>query len=891
MGSRKSKIISSVVVLLAITTATFFSKPKSSAMTEISQGQNAYPEDFISIIMNISRLSKDSNHIQIINLFNDDLFNFHRNSFPQDKISELRIIDSLINETKTHVARYRRLQNEINSQKVKFDSCTQPQDIEKYINDFASLRNTIRSTGLDLKNASSSQYADFLAGFILGIDSIPDSGLVGSMDQNYNSLINRSRDSIMKICANECKIIEEAFKKENIFSNTQMTSRAENSIAVIRDKVSDLQTMNNYFSKLKFDTKKNKYIKSESSVSLSSVYVLCTESKNLFRAIRGVQTEINRKIADGEKTAEGIRANKENYSAPLLASARNYSTYEKIADQAKKSDSIYTLRSFPTDQLSWSMLRIPYINACDLIRDHASTSSTGIWVSLAAYYATAAQTLYEDDFQANENLKKYLAGEDGNYYPSKCMKETEILRANINKDKSILAEASAVLNEGYIYKAKFLNQQKQINECSVKISELEKNFIEFAKQAREQMMESQVAENEINVFYNRSRSYYSRGDYSSAYENWQRANDTYTSVLEKLKKDADIQSQVFEKLQKLRHDIIEGQKPLFVNETRGMKNNARNEYYAGNFTQATSILARIDKKRDDWAKLMDITLEPDAELERLKDYVNTAIAIREGREISAYDSKAPEMRQNLSIAKKYYQEGEKLSSKGKKKESEKLLNEAKLKINQVKIYYPRNKDASSLGLRIDKLLDPKTFSAAFDSKFSQLKQVNYSSRSAMAQESYSTLLDLYEMNPSYPGLKNLLASAEIDLGLKPKPMTKVSTAGATKLANEAQQILNSAGRDTILLQQAKNKANQALEINPNNEKAIMVLDEIALRTGQQSAVTLSAKDEQLYHSALADLQNNKIIEANAKLTRLLANSANTRSAKILKLKKRIEAQL
>ena len=71
----------------------------------------------------------------------------------------------------------------------------------------------------------------------------------------------------------------------------------------------------------------------------------------------------------------------------------------------------------------------------------------------------------------------------------------------------------------------------------------------------------------------------------------------------------------------------------------------------------------------------------------------------------------------------------------------------------------------------------------------------------------------------------------------------------------------------------------------------MVLDEIALRTGQQSAVTLSAKDEQLYHSALADLQNNKIIEANAKLTRLLANSANTRSAKILKLKKRIEAQL
>ena len=102
---------------------------------------------------------------------------------------------------------------------------------------------------------------------------------------------------------------------------------------------------------------------------------------------------------------------------------------------------------------------------------------------------------------------------------------------------------------------------------------------------------------------------------------------------------------------------------------------------------------------------------------------------------------------------------------------------------------------------------------------------------------------------------------------------------------------NKAGRDTILLEQAKTKAQSAIEIDPENNKAIKVLDEIALRTGQQSAVILSTSDEALYQSALADLQKNKVFDANSKLTKLLQNSANSRSAKILKLKKRIEAQL
>jgi hypothetical protein len=250
------------------------------------------------------------------------------------------------------------------------------------------------------------------------------------------------------------------------------------------------------------------------------------------------------------------------------------------------------------------------------------------------------------------------------------------------------------------------------------------------------------------------------------------------------------------------------------------------------------------------------------------------------------------MNQNLSVANMYYKTAESYLAMDKNsKEAKKFLNKAKEKINLVKIYYPRNKLASSLSLRIDKLTDLKAFETAFEQRYRELKAVNYASRSFMAQESYSQLLDLYELNPSYKGLKNTIYNAELDLGLKQKPVDTTALTKAKALAKEAKDLYNKAGRDTILLQQAKEKAQAAMKLDPSNDTAITVLDEIALRTGEQSAVTLSAADEELYQKALADLQNNKVFDANSKITKLLQNKNNTRSAKIMKLKKRIEASL
>ena len=72
----------------------------------------------------------------------------------------------------------------------------------------------------------------------------------------------------------------------------------------------------------------------------------------------------------------------------------------------------------------------------------------------------------------------------------------------------------------------------------------------------------------------------------------------------------------------------------------------------------------------------------------------------------------------------------------------------------------------------------------------------------------------------------MIESAEYSLGLKQKPADRSVLAKAEKLAQESQDLLNKAGRDTILLEQAKTKAQSAIEIDPENNKAIKVLDEI-----------------------------------------------------------------
>ena len=217
--------------------------------------------------------------------------------------------------------------------------------------------------------------------------------------------------------------------------------------------------------------------------------------------------------------------------------------------------------------------------------------------------------------------------------------------------------------------------------------------------------------------------------------------------------------------------------------------------------------------------------------------------------------------------------------------------EAKDKLNELKIVYPRNQQANLLSMRIDQILDLKQFNETFKTRVDELKRVNYANRDLMAQESYSDLQDLYELSPNYPGLADFKYQVELTMGLKQKNIDAPANDESQAIARKAQQTLASAGRDPMALEAARKLANQALAINSSNDLALSVLDEVALRTGSQAAVVLSAADEAKYQQAITYLQNGNVIAANSNLQEILKKPANRRSAKVQKLQSRIKGML
>ena len=140
-------------------------------------------------------------------------------------------------------------------------------------------------------------------------------------------------------------------------------------------------------------------------------------------------------------------------------------------------------------------------------------------------------------------------------------------------------------------------------------------------------------------------------------------------------------------------------------------------------------------------------------------------------------------------------------------------------------------------MKIDQILDPKQFSENFKTKIDELKNVNYAKNDSLARESYSDLQDLYALEPKYPGLSDFMYQVELDLGLRKK----------------------------------------VVDIKPVETPQILASE----------VVILSASDEAKYQQAINYLQNGNVIAAKSNLQELLSKPANRRSAKILKLQKRL----
>lgn len=804
----------------------------------------------------------------------------------------LRRIEKPVAELKTLLEQYGTLQS--SSAKINFQDYTDKKNmarLEEYFEGLSKITNRVRELGTQIQTASSSGNPYYLSRFILGISELENSGLANVLELQYKSQTASVEQSVYARCIPLASSINQTLNIDSGSRTSEDIKAAFQAADQIEALAEQLREINKFQAKLKQKNASAKARQVEFNSSMNAIATICEESKKILSISSEIQEGLREEIVPPADPVTAIRSEQDEYSHSLVESAKKFTAWEKVASSCAKSQSILILRNIKNEDLAWNEFIPAYSENCRNIEAKCRQKAIALWVAIADYYAGAGKKLYEDDRTGCEKIKKYMEGTDGVYYPSRSLEEMAVLRSNILKDTAALEDCKVKLNNGYVYRSNFVSQQETISENSKLILSLKGEFESLEGKAKERILAAQIASDEVEYLSQKARDANEDGSFDSAIKTFLKADDAYSRNSEELKNDGDIRDRAYSSLAELRENIITTQQPIFAGESRSLKNRARTEYYAGNFEEAASCISMTESKRELWSRLLDNEMETDEELERLKDYVNTAIAIKEGREIHSYDAKSPEMRQNLSLAEKYYESGSRLMAEEKKSEAQDILQKAKDRINHVKIYYPRNKAAGVLGLKIDKLLDPENFDNVFAARFRELSETDYSTKSARAQEAYGSLLDLRELNPDYPGMKKLIEKAEVQLGLKPQAPDRSKIDRADKLASEAKAILAKAGRDEILLAQAKQKAQEAFSLDPGCAKAIAVLDEIAMRQGGDSRIVLSREDEMLYQSALADLQKNKVFDANSKIAKILANPNNSNSAKVLKLKKRIEARL
>lgn len=884
-----------------------------------------YPSYFNQVISSAKSKASSGQYSQSAKIFIQEKsgvipLDYQYDSFLKEGHSESTVsqVENIKSEIKESINGYISFQDKLDSYKKSLNSTINTKNagtilseynkIEPVIKSLLETRNKVYALGIQaqtlfadarkngiIKDAS---YLSYLSKFILGNGRDEYTGLVGVMDtqilqiteSHIKPLYSQEQDLVKKLASQFSEISPPAYpvdsdsiksrctQVEQLF--TVMNSLLETNEAVTGEKKPYAQDAE-YITSIKalyyiYD-RTFKFIElTESSVNLAFE----------------VEDFIDKSVAD---IAQDLRDKNDDTSVTFIKQSNTLLQYGNTALDMEKEKWLEDVKKISSGSQRWNDFITAYTNSCSALSKYC-TSKSLVAVKLAGErLIDAAKNMYSEDvekYQVLQNLIPNQSNPNAQQYPTKVLSSIPTFKKSITLDVNTLKSASETLNAGNsVNKSTIQSLQKRISDSISSIEKLNTQTNELADQARTQQREALQAQNQIDLYYNRALSSYNSNNFSSARQNLDRATTLYDASISSLSRDAGIREEVYGRLTKLKQNIAERQKPLLVQEIRVYKTNAKSAYYAGNFEEASIQLAEAEKTRENWGKFMDVELDADEELDRLNNLVNTALTIKSGKELNPNDALYPEMSQILSISNQYYKQAQDLLDEGNKEEAKVYLNKAKDKLNELKIIYPRNQQANLLSMRIDQILDIKQFNEAFRTRFEELKLVNYSLRDSSAQIAYSDLQDLYELEPDYPGLKAFMSQTEIALGLRQRPIDNSSIEEAQALAEQAYAILSEAERDTIKLESARNLANRAWALNPNNDLAVSVIDEVALRTGTSAAVILSSRDEEKYQQAITYLQNGNVVAANSNLQEILKTPENRRSAKVQKLQSRIQGML
>lgn len=850
-------------------------------------------------------------------------------------------MENLINqlEMQTIVFEDKTLVNQINeqtqiidefiSQKKYNEINKELENITKSIQILAGIRNNLlniiekmselyeKNYDSDLNDAS---YIPFMIRFISGVDNIPHSGILGCVEYYWDLTVKNLNDKVFTQLQNNYYDFTDSLNNENKEKMQENLESIQKFVAIQR-KILDFY---NLFEQDSDYEKENPleyyYVLGDTLLVLSQKTLSVNE---LYFKLLGIQQEqsilIEKILNDTENTddkkikslfdlssqAAKIVGNKNDYEL------QNYQWYNKYKKQKKDIwNFLLQTYNFLVDKTFNEAKNIQLDLFNQIFYAYKSNIETNSFdiekrfeVAQELLDGLPVQLSKEEIQQMKENsqiivdfdyAKKHKTEENlGILYCYPNFAQTLIMEAQskikntqskINnycdavysnlKENSLISSENNSSNSQEFYIDYMDNQQKYFSEYEKKCN----NLLGMAKQQRNKSI---LARNEGELRFSEAQVSLEKNDFDMARKKLQDSLKKFDESL-KYQDDYELRLECDSKLYELGIKIAKLENEIVVKEVRELKNKAKDAYFNGRFEDAQKYLNQAKSR---WSVTNEI---PDEEIVMLSNFVNSAISMKTGRDIPVSAPQYPEMSQLLNLAYAYFEEGSELIKKGKRNEGITKLDIAVENVQKLQLVYPLNQEAAILTLRINQLKDSKKFEREFSQKINAAKLMCENPKTR--KEGYANLLDYYEIQPDYKGLKELIYKVEIDIGIRQKKADNSGVKKANQLLSEAKKIYSSAKDDEEKLKQALAKVDESLSLVMDNEEAVKLKDEITTKIGGTVITVLSTEDERLYQLAVQRLQSNNVIEANLILEKILQKKGNASLQKIKDLKNKIDAR-
>jgi tetratricopeptide (TPR) repeat protein len=368
-----------------------------------------------------------------------------------------------------------------------------------------------------------------------------------------------------------------------------------------------------------------------------------------------------------------------------------------------------------------------------------------------------------------------------------------------------------------------------------------------------------------------------RGDFTAALNFIQLAAERYNESLS-FQESPPLQQRWDTQVLVLGREISRLENEAVIRDVRNALNQARDEYFAENFSNAERLLIQGQHR---WRTT---NVEENPEINYWLSIVRGALTLRSDRVIPDTAPLFKEMGQLLSDAYRDYEDGAASIKALRRDEGLALFDNARQNIREVKLVFPLNQDAGMLELRMEQVTDPETFHASFRRRLDEA----VAGTKRRSVEAFADLQNLAEIDPAYPGISAALRQAEIDMGYRSAPPDPEKIRRSDELTRAAQIILRDNNRGQF--EAALRQLNEAIALNSGNTQAAILKDQVQTRMGVGNAVLTSA-DEGEYQRAVRELQQGNTLIAAAIVEQLFQNPRNHDSTRILELRRRIQSVL